>query len=113
VKKGVEHDQAIILAASGCFHGRTIGIISMSDDTSATNNFGPFLPGMIKVEYNNISSLKEALQQYGKRVAAFLVEPIQGEAGVNVPDDGYLAECHKICKEHNVLLIADEIQTVN
>ncbi len=83
----------------------------MSDDPSSYGGFGPLLPGLVKVPYNDPAVLRQTIQKYGQRVCAFLVEPIQGEAGVNVPNDGYLAECSKICKENNVLLIADEIQT--
>lgn len=85
----------------------------MSNDPSAYTGFGPYLPGLVQVEYNSVSALKEALDKHGKNVCAFLVEPIQGEAGVVVPDDGYLSECYKLCKQHNVLFIADEIQTVD
>jgi len=83
----------------------------MSDDPSCRDGFGPYMPGIITVEYNNIVALKEALEKYGNKVCGFLVEPIQGEAGVFVPDDGYLDSCYKLCKQHNVLFIADEIQT--
>lgn len=112
VKKGVPQYEAVIISAKGCFHGRTIAIVSMSDDHSARDGFGPFVPGVVNVEYNNPQALKEKIKEFGNRVAAFLVEPIQGEAGVVVPDDGYLAECQRICKENNVLMICDEIQTV-
>jgi ornithine--oxo-acid transaminase len=111
IKKNIEPDQAVIICCEGLFHGRTIAIVSMSDDPSQTNGFGPFLPGLVRIPYNEPSALKKAIEQYGNRVCAFLVEPIQGEAGVNVPDEGYLAECHKICKQNNIILIADEIQT--
>lgn len=110
-KKGIPADQAVVLSCSGCFHGRTITIVSMSDDPDCRSSFGPFTPGVYTVEYNNPTALKEALQTFGDRVCAFLVEPIQGEAGVFVPSDGYLKECAQICKEHNVLMICDEIQT--
>lgn len=110
-KKGIPENEAIIICCSGCFHGRTIAIISMSDDPVSKNHFGPYVPGILQIEYNNAAKLREALERYGDKVCGFLVEPIQGEAGVFVPDDGYLAECYKICKEFNVLFIADEIQT--
>jgi len=110
-KKGIAEDQAIIICADGCFHGRTIAIISMSSDPSSKNNFGPFLPGIVQIPYNDADALKREIEKFGKNVAGFLVEPIQGEAGVFVPDDGYIGECAKICKENNVLFICDEIQT--
>jgi len=99
------------LLAKGCFHGRTIAAITLSDDPELRSKFGPFVPGIVQIEYNNPQALSDAITKYGKSVAAFLVEPIQGEAGVVVPDDNYLAKCHEICKKNNVLLIADEIQT--
>eukprot|EP01115_Flamella_aegyptia_P003874 TRINITY_DN17314_c0_g1_i1.p1 TRINITY_DN17314_c0_g1~~TRINITY_DN17314_c0_g1_i1.p1 ORF type:complete len:412 (-),score=184.04 TRINITY_DN17314_c0_g1_i1:108-1343(-) len=111
IKKGVPQYDAVIISAEGCFHGRTISIISMSDDPSARDGFGPYLPGVVNVPYNDPEALRERIKEYGNRVAAFIVEPIQGEAGVVVPDEGYLAKCHQICKENNVLLICDEIQT--
>jgi len=109
--KGVEANSAIIIFAEGNFHGRTIGIVSASTDPDCRDGFGPFLPGIEKVPYNDPAALKAFLEKNGKNVAAFIVEPIQGEAGVNVPDDGYLKACYDICKEHNVLFVADEIQT--
>lgn len=111
MQKGVPKDEAIIISCSGCFHGRTIAIVSMSDDPSAYEGFGPKLPGLMSVPYNNAEALEQLLEQYGDRVAGFLVEPIQGEAGVQVPDEGYLKRCYEACKKHNVLFIADEIQT--
>lgn len=107
--KGIESDKAVILTASENFHGRTISIISFSTDPVSKNDFGPFTPGFVTVEYNNIEALGKALED--KNVAAFLVEPIQGEAGVHVPDDGYLSKAAALCKANNVLFIADEIQT--
>lgn len=107
--KGIESDKAVILIASENFHGRTISIISFSTDPLSKNDFGPFTPGFVTVEYNNIEALGKALED--KNVAAFLVEPIQGEAGVHVPDDGYLSKAAALCKANNVLFIADEIQT--
>lgn len=117
--KKVPADQAIVLACTGNFHGRTIGVISMSTDPDCRQMFGPFLPqvGAVcpytkqSVEFNNYESLEKALTAHGPNVAAFLVEPIQGEAGIFVPDDGYLKKCYDLCKKHNVLFIADEIQT--
>jgi ornithine--oxo-acid transaminase len=107
--KGIEADKAVILTATENFHGRTISIISFSTDPVSKEGFGPFTPGFVNVEYNNIDALKTALED--KNVAAFLVEPIQGEAGVHVPDEGYLSEAAALCKAHKVLFIADEIQT--
>jgi ornithine--oxo-acid transaminase len=107
--KGVPANQAKIVVANDNFHGRTISIVSMSTDPDSRNNFGPYVPGFINIEYNNIEALKTALED--PTVAGFLIEPIQGEAGVIVPDDGYLTEAFRLCKEKNVLFIADEIQT--
>lgn len=109
--KGVERDNAIILFAENNFHGRTIAIVSASSDPDCYEGFGPFAPGIVRVAYNDPNALKEYLEKHGKNVAAFIVEPIQGEAGVFVPEDGYLKACFDLCKEHNVLFVADEIQT--
>jgi ornithine--oxo-acid transaminase len=108
-KKGVAANEALILFPEGNFWGRTIAAISSSTDPSSYTNFGPFVPGFKQIPYNNIEALEAALQN--KNVAAFMVEPIQGEAGVIVPDNGYLKAAHELCKKHNVLFIADEIQT--
>jgi len=108
-KKGVAANEAVILFPEGNFWGRTIAAISSSSDPSSYQNFGPFVPGFKQIPYNNIEALEAALQN--KNVAAFMVEPIQGEAGVIVPDNGYLKAAHELCKRHHVLLIADEIQT--
>ncbi len=108
-KKGVAENQAKIIVCKNNFHGRTITIVSGSSDPDAKNNFGPFTPGIIEVEYNNASALEELLKD--KTIAAFLIEPIQGEAGVIVPDEGYLKKCYDLCKANNVLFIADEIQS--
>jgi len=110
-KKGISPNEAVIISAKGCFHGRTLAVISMSTDPDCRSTFGPFMTGMVQVEYNDVSQLREALDTYGKNVCGFLVEPIQGEAGVVVPDESYLSECFQLCKEHNVLFIGDEIQT--
>lgn len=118
-RKGIPENEAIVLACEGNFHGRTLGVISMSTDKDCRSGFGPFLPLVsakcpktgATLRYNNVEDLREALEAHGDRVAAFLVEPIQGEAGVVVPDDGYLRECKALCEKHNVLLIADEVQT--
>lgn len=108
-KKGVAANEAVILFPEGNFWGRTIAAISSSSDPSSYQNFGPFVPGFKQIPYNDIDALEAALQN--KNVAAFMVEPIQGEAGVIVPDNGYLKAAHELCKRYNVLLIADEIQT--
>jgi ornithine--oxo-acid transaminase len=107
--KNIPDNKARIIVCSGNFHGRTLGIISFSTDPVAKKDFGPYLPGFEIIPYNNLGALKEALSD--KNVAGFLVEPIQGEAGVMVPDEGYLSGAKQFCKEANVLFIADEIQT--
>ncbi len=107
--KGIPDNQAIIVFAKDNFWGRTLAAISSSTDPSSYSQFGPFMPGFEVVDYNNLGDLEKAFQN--KNVAAFMVEPIQGEAGVVVPDEGYLAGVRKLCTEYNVLLIADEIQT--
>lgn len=109
--KGIPENEAIIVCCEGNFHGRTISIISMSTDPDSYGDFGPFTPGFIKIPYNDAQALETVLSQYADKVAGFLLEPIQGEAGVFVPDDGYLKTCYDICKKHNVLFIADEVQT--
>ncbi len=108
-KKGVAENNAKIIVAENNFHGRTTTIISFSNDENARKNFGPYTDGFIKIPYNNVEALGEALKQPG--VVAFLVEPIQGEAGVYVPDEGYLSKANELCKANQVLFIADEIQT--
>jgi ornithine--oxo-acid transaminase len=107
--KNIPVNKATIVACEGNFHGRTTGVISFSSDPLSTTNFGPYLPGFEVISYNDIPALAKALEN--KNVAGFLVEPIQGEAGVVVPDDGYLSKAKQMCEESNVLFIADEIQT--
>ncbi len=107
--KGIPSNQAQIIVAEGNFWGRTIAAISSSTDPSSYTNFGPFTPGFIKVPYNDLTALAEKLKD--SNVAAFMVEPIQGEAGVVLPDAGYLKKASELCKKHRVLFIADEIQT--
>lgn len=109
-KKGIRENEAKIIVAENNFHGRTTTVISFSNDESARKNFGPFTPGFIRIPYDDTDALKEVLPKE-KNVVAFLVEPIQGEAGVFVPREGYLTESKKLCQENNVLFIADEIQT--
>lgn len=108
--KGIPADQAKIVFAKGNFHGRTISVISASDDESARKNFGPFVDGIAHVPYNDVEAF-ERLLTVDKNIAGFIVEPIQGEAGVVVPDNDYLARIKALCKAHHVLFIADEIQT--
>ena len=108
-KKGIPENEAQIIVCENNFHGRTTTVISFSNDEDARKNFGPYTPGFIKIPYNDISALEEALRQ--PNVAGFLVEPIQGEAGVVVPDDGYLSKASQLCTQNNVLLIGDEVQT--
>ena len=107
--KGIPDTEAKIIVCRGNFHGRTTGVISFSTDPSARKNFGPYMPGYIDIPFNDLAALEETLQN--PHVAGFLVEPIQGEAGVIVPSPGYLSAAKKLCEQANVLFIADEIQT--
>ncbi len=109
-RKGVEEHQAQIIVCENNFHGRTTTVISFSNDENARKNFGPYTPGFIKIPYNDIDALKEALEN-NDNIAGFLVEPIQGEAGVFTPADDYLRQARDLCKANNALFIADEIQT--
>lgn len=109
MKKGIPTNQAKIIFASGNFHGRTLGVISASMDPTATKDFGPYLPGIQVIPYNDLAALETAVKD--PTVAGFIVEPIQGEAGVYVPDEGYLKTASELCKANNVLFIADEVQT--
>ena len=111
VKKGIPNDKIKIICCEGNFHGRTVTIITMSDDPSSYAQYGPLTPGFIRIPYNDPQALEKALKKYGDEVCAFIAEPIQGEAGVFVPDDGYLKKCYDLCHAHNVLFIADEVQT--
>ncbi|KAI8973503.1 ornithine-oxo-acid transaminase [Mycotypha africana] len=118
-KKRIPANQAIVLSCENNFHGRTTGVISMSTDPESYGGFGPYLPLVgpqipetnTLIRYNNLEDLEKVLNQVGDRVAGFLVEPIQGEAGIMVPDKGYLKKAYELCKKHNVIFIADEIQT--
>ncbi|NJY63727.1 ornithine--oxo-acid transaminase [Salinimicrobium sp. CDJ15-81-2] len=109
-RKGVEESEAQIIVCENNFHGRTTTIISFSNDEGARKNFGPYTPGFIKIPYNDPEALEEALKN-NDNIAGFLVEPIQGEAGVYVPAQGFLSRAKELCEQHNVLFIADEVQT--
>lgn len=109
-KKGIDENEAEIIVCDNNFHGRTTTIISFSNDPVARKHFGPYTKGFIKIEYDNLEALEEHLES-NKNIAGFLVEPIQGEAGVYVPSEGYLSKAKALCEKHNVLFIADEVQT--
>ena len=109
--KGIKDGYAKIIVCENNFHGRTTTIVSFSNDKDAHNNYGPFTPGFLRIPYNDIEALSKVLEDEAEHIAAFLVEPIQGEAGVYVPDEGYLKNASEVCKKHNVLFVADEVQT--
>jgi len=109
-KKGLPENAAQIVVCENNFHGRTTTIVSFSVDSEAYNNYGPFTPGFIVIPFNDADALEKVLAS-NPNIAGFLVEPIQGEAGAYVPDDGYLKKCYDLCRQHNVLFIADEVQT--
>lgn len=109
--KGIKGNAAKIVVCENNFHGRTTTIVSFSNDPDAHNNYGPFTPGFIKIPYNDLAELESVLKEDAENIAAFLVEPIQGEAGVYVPDEGFLKGASELCKKYNVLFIADEVQT--
>jgi ornithine--oxo-acid transaminase len=117
--KGIPENEAIVLGVAENFHGRTFGAVSMSTDPECRANYGPYLPGIGPISpatgkplrFNHAEDLEEALKTHGDKIAAFLVEPIQGEAGIVVPDDDYLKRVRELCTQYNVLLICDEIQT--
>lgn len=109
--KGIPNNQARILFANQNFWGRTLAAVSSSDDPSAYGGFGPYMPGFTNVPYNDLAALEQELSKDAANIAGFMVEPIQGEAGVVVPDDGYMAKAKELCEKYNVLLIADEVQT--
>lgn len=108
--KGIPDGKAQIVVVKNNFHGRTTTVISFSTSEETKHNFGPFTPGFIEIPYNDADALQKVLEE-NENIAGFLVEPIQGEAGVDVPDEGYLKKCKELCEEHKVLFIADEIQT--
>jgi len=107
--KQIKEEEAVIIVCENNFHGRTTTIISFSNDQEARKNYGPYTEGFVRIPYNNIEALKDVIANHN--VAGFLVEPIQGEAGVYVPDEGYLSAARDLCRQHNVLFIADEVQT--
>ena len=109
--KGIKDGYAKIIVCENNFHGRTTTIVSFSNDKDAHQNYGPFTPGFLRIPYNDIEALEKVLEDEAEHIAAFLVEPIQGEAGVYVPDEGFLKNASELCKKHNVLFIADEVQT--
>lgn len=109
--KGISENAAKIIVCENNFHGRTTTIVSFSNDPDANQNYGPFTPGFVKIAYNDLAALEETLRNDAQNIAAFLAEPIQGEAGVFVPDEGFLKGASELCKKYNVLFIADEVQT--
>ena len=110
-KKGIPQDEVIVVGATGNFHGRSLAAVSMSDDEESRNGFGPFVPGIELVPYNDVDALEALFNEKGHRIASFMVEPIQGEAGVIVPSDDYFLKVSELCKKHNILLAMDEVQT--
>jgi len=109
--KGISENAAKIIVCENNFHGRTTTIVSFSNDPDANKNYGPFTPGFVKIPYNHLAALEDVLKNDAQNIAAFLVEPIQGEAGVYVPDENFLKNALELCKKYNVLFIADEVQT--
>jgi ornithine--oxo-acid transaminase len=109
--KGIPANEAIVVGATGNFHGRSLAAVSFSDDPDSKENFGPFVPGIELVPYNDVGALQRLFEKKGEYIAAYMVEPIQGEAGVIVPDDDYFIKVSELCKKHNVLLSMDEVQT--
>jgi len=109
--KGIPQDEAIVVTANGNFHGRTVAAVSMSDDIVAREDFGPFVSGIERVPFNNIEALSSLFREKGDLIATFLVEPIQGEAGVIIPDDDYWSNVRTLCDKYNILLSMDEVQT--
>ena len=109
--KKIPEDKCLMIGATGNFHGRSLAAVSMSDDIESRDGFGPFVPGIELVPYNDTEALQNLFENKGERIACFMVEPIQGEAGVIVPDDDYLPKVSQLCKKHNILLAVDEVQT--
>ncbi len=111
LKKGIPENEALIVACEGNFHGRTITIVSLCTDPDAKKDYGPYTPGIEIIPYNDVAAVEKIFDEKGDKIAALLVEPIQGEAGVFVPDDGYLKACYHLCKQNDILFVADEVQT--
>jgi len=111
MRKGIPEGKGIVVGATGNFHGRSVAAVSMSDDKDSRTGFGPFVPGIELVKFNDFDSIKKLFEEKSELISAFMVEPIQGEAGVIVPDDDYLPKVAELCKKHNVLLAVDEVQT--
>ena len=109
--KGIPENEALIIVMDGNFHGRTITIVTLSNDPESYSQYGPFTPGFVRVPYDDTEAVRKVLEEKGEKVAALLMEPIQGEAGVYVPHDGFIKECYDLCHKHNCLFIADEVQT--
>lgn len=109
--KGIAKDQALIVGCNDSFHGRTFGCITLSSDPDSYGNYGPLLPGIVKVDYGNAKQLEAVFKQHGKRICAFAVEPIQGEAGIIIPPKGYFQAVRRLCTKYNILFIADEVQS--
>ncbi len=109
--KGIPENEALIVVCNGNFHGRTITIVTMSSDPESYGQYGPFTPGFIQIPYDDTEALAKVLDEKGDKICAMLVEPIQGEAGVYVPSNGYIKKCYDLCHKHNVLFVADEVQT--
>ncbi len=110
-KKGITPNEALIIVCEGNFHGRSTTIIGFSSESLYREQFGPFDKGFVSIPFDDLTALENVLEKYGERIAGFLVEPIQGERGIRIPHDGYLHSCYEMCKKHNVLFVADEIQT--
>ncbi len=109
--KGIPDNEALIIVCDGNFHGRTITIVTLSNDPESYSQYGPFTPGFVRVPYDDTEAVRKVLEEKGDKVAAMLMEPIQGEAGVYVPHDGYIKECYDLCQRYGCLFIADEVQT--
>lgn len=109
--KGIPDNEALIIVCDGNFHGRTITIVTLSNDPESYSQYGPFTPGFVRVPYDDTEAVRKVLEEKGDKVAAMLMEPIQGEAGVYVPHDGYIKECYDLCHRYGCLFIADEVQT--
>jgi ornithine--oxo-acid transaminase len=109
--KGIPKDQAIIVGCNNCFHGRTFGAISLSDDPDSYGNYGPLLPGLMRVDFGNAEQLAKVFEKHGKNICAFIAEPLQGEAGVIIPPKGFFKEVRRLCTKHRILFIADEVQS--